>query len=68
MDNSFATLPNGHIVLILLIDFVHLSSRVVLDNVLFVPQFPFNIPSISALIQRNNYSVNFFFFFASCVI
>ena len=38
-ENSFVTLPNGHIVPIIRIGSMHLSDHLILDNVLFVPQF-----------------------------
>ena len=41
--NSVVTLPNGHTVPVNRIGAVQLTNQLVLDNVLFVPQFRFNL-------------------------
>ena len=58
-SNSSVTLPNGHLVSISRIGSVQLSPHITLTDVLFVPQFQFNLLSVSALTQSHKYSVNF---------
>ena len=58
-SNSSVTLPNGHLVSINRIGSIQLSPHITLINVLFVPQFQFNLLSVSALTQSHKYSTNF---------
>ena len=57
--NSSITLPNGHSVPIARVGSVRLTDTILLDNVLFVPNFQFNLLSISALTHHQHYSLNF---------
>ena len=66
VSNSFVKLPNGQSVSIHRIGSMRISNELILTNVLFVPQFRFNLLSMSSLTQTHNYSVNFLT--DSCVI
>ena len=66
VSNSFVTLPNDQSVSIYRISFVRIFNALILTNVLFVPQFRFNLLSINSLSQSHNCSVNFLA--DSCVI
>ncbi|XP_073138578.1 uncharacterized protein [Henckelia pumila] len=57
--NSTVTLPNGSTVSVTHIGTVFLSHDLVLTDVLCIPQFWFNLLSISALTQNMSYSVTF---------
>ena len=59
VSNSFVALPNGIPVPMSRIGNVPLNAHVVLDNVLFVPRFQFNLVSISALTRSHHYYVIF---------
>ncbi|KAL5560411.1 hypothetical protein UlMin_036622 [Ulmus minor] len=51
---SYVTLPNGQKVSIARIGTVRISSSLLLDKVLFVPSFQYNLISISALTKFSN--------------
>ncbi|KAL5547823.1 hypothetical protein UlMin_003054 [Ulmus minor] len=51
---SYVTLPNGQKVSIARIGTVRISSSLLLDKVLFVPSFKYNLISISALTKFSN--------------
>lgn len=55
--NSFVRLLTGESIQIKRIGSVLVSNSLVLHNVLFVPQFTFNLISVSALTLANSYSV-----------
>lgn len=57
--NYDVTLPNGHTVSIAGTGSVRLSDHLTLENVLFVPEFHFNLVSVSALTHQHHYSVIF---------
>ncbi|KAL6315352.1 hypothetical protein AAG906_000458 [Vitis piasezkii] len=57
--NSNVTLPNGHFVPITRIGSIELFTGLVVDDVLYVLQFRFNLFSISALTQFHHCSVHF---------
>ena len=59
ITNFVVMLPNGNSVPISRVGSVSLSPHIILDNVLFIPQFQFNLPSISWLTQSHKYSVKF---------
>ncbi|WVZ08254.1 hypothetical protein V8G54_021600 [Vigna mungo] len=52
-------LPNGTVVFAHILGFVQLSPNFIIHNVLFVPNFNFNLLSISKLILSKKYSVTF---------
>ena len=58
-QNSFVTLPNSQSVVINRIGYVFLSPDLILNNVMFVPNFHFNLLSISSLTQSYKSSINF---------
>ena len=58
-QNSFVTLPNSQSVVINRIGYVFLSPDLILNNVMFVPNFYFNLLSISSLTQSYKSSTNF---------
>ncbi|XP_060972562.1 uncharacterized protein LOC133038428 [Cannabis sativa] len=57
--NKYVTLPNGTKVQIEHIDTVNINSCITLHNVLFVPQFHYNLLSVHALLQHSNHSMHF---------
>ncbi|KAL5543954.1 hypothetical protein UlMin_007738 [Ulmus minor] len=57
---SYVTLPNGQKVSIARIGKVRISSSILLDKVLFVPSFKYNLVSISALTKFSNCAMMFF--------
>ena len=65
-QNSNVTLSNVYSIPITRIGYVELFSDLVVDNVLYVPQFRFNLLSISAITQFHHCSVHFLF--ESCLI
>ena len=66
ISNSCVTLSNGHFVPITCIGTIVLSPTFTLHDVLFIPQFKFNLVSVSALNQNYSYYVTFLS--TSCVI
>ena len=64
--NSSVTLPTSESVTITRIGSVELFNHFTLENVLYVPQFRFNLISISALTQSHCCSIKFDF--ESCFI
>ena len=54
------TLPNNQRIAISLCGDIHLSAKLLLKNVLFVPQFHFNLIFISALTIDCQLTVHFF--------
>ena len=57
--NLFVALPNGHTISVGGTGSVRLCNELTLQNVLFVPQFHWNLLSISALTQQHPYVVSF---------
>ena len=57
---SIVTLPNNAKILVCLSGDVQRTSNLLLKNVLFVPQFHFNLLSVSAFVANSNLSVSFF--------
>ena len=60
ITNSRVTLPNNVSILVSLCGDVRLSSQLILKDVLFIPQFKFNLISISALTNSSSLMVTFF--------
>ena len=52
-------LPNGHEVHATHLGTVHLTPSIILNDVLYIPSFSFNLISISKLISTNNYELIF---------
>jgi len=67
VHNVYVTLPNHNWILVSSIGFVKLTSELVLENVLFVPQFQFNLLFVSTL-TKNNSTMSLSFFSHTCVI
>ena len=59
IQNTTITLPNGDNVDIDRTGTVHLFDTLILQNVLFVPLFTFNLLSVSALTHSHNCCINF---------
>ncbi|KAK0597011.1 hypothetical protein LWI29_020955 [Acer saccharum] len=59
-SESSVQLPNGHMVAISKIGTVSLSLHLVLTKVLYVPDFKYNLLSISALLQSASCSLKFY--------
>ncbi|KAK0591293.1 hypothetical protein LWI29_038100 [Acer saccharum] len=59
-SGSSVQLPNGHMVAISKIGTVSLSLHLVLTKVLYVPDFKYNLLSISALLQSASCSLKFY--------
>lgn len=66
IQNSFVTLPNHEQIPVQFIGNVRLSADLMLEDVLFVPQFKFNLLSVSFLTRKSSLSIRFFT--NSCVI
>ncbi|KAK0581916.1 hypothetical protein LWI29_019529 [Acer saccharum] len=66
ITNSFVTLPNHTKIPVFFIGTVQISPSLLLTDVLFVPQFKFNLLSVSALTSSSQLSVSFFT--DSCVV
>ncbi|WKA09208.1 hypothetical protein VitviT2T_026876 [Vitis vinifera] len=64
--NSTVSLPNGHSVVVTRVGSVELFDRFIIENLLYVPQFHFNLLSVNALTQYHHCSVHFVF--ESCFI
>ena len=60
ITNVTANFPNGTRIPISLSGDIELSSKLKLKNVLFVPSFSFNLPSVSALVSDSHLTVSFF--------
>lgn len=60
MSNKTVTLPNKTIISVDAIGVVQLAPGFVLHNVSYVPQFNFNLLSVSALLSDNCLSITFF--------
>ena len=58
-QNSSVTLPNGQSVVINRIGYEFLSPYLILNNAMFIPNFHFNLLSISSLTQSYKSSINF---------
>ena len=58
--NSMVTLPNNQIIAVSFCGDIQLSPKLLLKDVLFVPQFHFNLISISALTTDCKLTVHFF--------
>ena len=54
------TLPNNHKISVDLCGNIQISSNLILQDVLFVPQFQFNLISVSILTTDSQLNVNFF--------
>ncbi|KAJ4717700.1 Retrovirus-related Pol polyprotein from transposon TNT 1-94 [Melia azedarach] len=59
VQNAFVILPNQSRISVQHIGTVKLSSQLVLDDVLYVPQFKFNLLSVSALTRTSALRVQF---------
>lgn len=59
VSGVFVRMPNGVTAPVTHIGSVHVSPALVLNHVLFVPTFSFNLISLSQLVQDTNYSVLF---------
>lgn len=66
IQNSFVTLPNHEQIPVQFIGNVRLSADLMLEDVLFVPQFKFNLFSVSFLTRKSSLSIRFLT--NSCVI
>lgn len=76
LESSFTTLkhveplhinlPNGSFVIVNQVGSVVLTKFITLSDVLYIPEFTFNLISVSSLITTHSYTVNFFL--NSCVI
>lgn len=64
--NLFIALPNGYSIPIKCIGSVQLRDNLLLSKVLYVPDFHFNLISISVLTKNHQFSVNFLI--DSCII
>ncbi|XP_052186088.1 uncharacterized protein LOC127797323 isoform X1 [Diospyros lotus] len=60
VQNSFVTLPNHSHISVNFIGTVRINAHLVLENVLYMPHFKFNLISVSALTGKNILSLNFF--------
>ena len=58
-SSNTVTLPTGTKIPITKIGTIHLSPHLVLEHVLYIPTFQFNLISISALTQTNCFSFDF---------
>ena len=58
--NSTISLPNNVTILVRLYGDIQLAPHFILKNVLFVPQFKFNLLSVSTLTSDSDLTINFF--------
>ena len=61
VSNQIVKLPNNAVVPVIAVGTVHLSPSLTLHNVSFIPNFTFNVLSVSALLTNSSYSVFFVF-------
>jgi len=59
LDRTFVRLPNGHTVKIEGTGFIQLTDALSLHNVLFIPEFKFNLLSVSVLTKTLQSKVSF---------
>ena len=59
VTNSCVTLPTGVTTSVTHVGVVHLTPSLILNNVLYVPSFQFNLLSVSTLTKSLNCTVNF---------
>lgn len=59
---QMVTLPNGHAIPVEGVDTCTLPKHIILLNILFVPQFHFNLQSAPKLTNTNSCIISFFFF------
>ena len=59
LENTYVTLPNGYTVHIEGIGFIQLTDDISLHNVLYIPEFKFNLISVSVLTKTLNSKVSF---------
>ena len=59
VSNQIVKLPNNAVVPVIAVGTVHLSPSLTLHNVSFIPNFTFNVLSVSALLTNSSYSVCF---------
>lgn len=57
--NSYVNLPTGESIAITRIGFVALTPSITISHVLFVPEFKFNLISISSLTTEHNFVAQF---------
>ena len=56
---SYITLPNGSKISVAKSGTVHLNPHLLLHNVLFVPEFHYNLLSVSAILAKSQYHILF---------
>lgn len=59
MHNATVTLPNGHVIPAEYVGVIRLNSKLLLRRVLYVPQFKFNLLSVSSLTTDSELIVHF---------
>jgi len=59
LDQIYVTLPNGYIVSIVGVGCIRLTNSITLFNVLYIPEFKFNLLSVSVLTKTLNSEVSF---------
>ncbi|KAL9152172.1 hypothetical protein ABFS82_11G102700 [Erythranthe guttata] len=59
VDNASVILPDATMFHVPCIGDVQLNSTITLTNVFYVPQFTFNLISVSALLMNNSYTLSF---------
>ena len=59
LEETYVTLPNGYTVHIEGIRFIQLTDAISLHNVLYIPEFKFNLISVSVLTKTLNSKVSF---------
>ena len=59
MHNYHVSLPNGSRVSVAAVGSVSLSASLILQNVLYIPDFKVNLLSVPALLSNSNYSLTF---------
>lgn len=66
LSNSFVTLPNNKQITVNYYGNIKLTENITLQDVLFVPEFQFNLISVSALLINND--INITFSYNGCII
>ena len=59
LDQTYVTLPNGYIVSIVGVGCISLTNSITLFNALYIPEFKFNLLSVSILTKTLNSEVSF---------
>ncbi|XP_022856063.1 uncharacterized protein LOC111377235, partial [Olea europaea var. sylvestris] len=60
IENAYVTLPNHKRIPVSFVGIVKFSNNLMLEDVLYVPNFKFNLMSVSSLIKDSNIIVRFF--------